>query len=353
MRAARWHARQDVRIDEVAEPSTAAPGEVILAVDLAMICASDLAEWRSGPHVIRDGRPHPITGVTSPVTLGHEFVGRVIATGEGSGLDVGARVCADACVRCHQCFWCLRGEYNICEAGGSVGYHIDGGFAPLVRLPSYLLHAVPESVTDREAAVVEPLAVGLHALRRGRFQAGESVVIVGYGMVGASVAALALALGAGAVIVVEPSPIRAALAGSAGATEVLDPTADDVRRSVRGLTSGRGADVVVECTGNSSVMPQAIDMSRRGGRIVIAGISHDPAQIVGDRLVYFEREVIGALGYRFDHPAIIDLLSSRRLDVAHLFADEIPLTRIVPDGLQRMADDPSVPLRIPVLPGEE
>lgn len=146
----------------------------------------------------------------APVTLGHEFVGRIIDAADDVQLPIGQRVCADACLRCHSCFWCCASTTHV-SSGGSIGYHLDGAFASRVRLPAYTLSSVPDAVGDASAAIVEPLAVGLHALKRARFEAGETVVVIGFGMVGASVAVLARALGAASVVVVEPSAARSVL----------------------------------------------------------------------------------------------------------------------------------------------
>ncbi|GIF25538.1 (R,R)-butanediol dehydrogenase/meso-butanediol dehydrogenase/diacetyl reductase [Actinoplanes tereljensis] len=347
MLAAVWHGAKDVRVEEVAAPGAPRPGEVVVAVDLACICASDLAEYRDGPHVIPVRRPHRLTGRTAPVILGHEFVGRVLEAGD-SGLTAGDRVCGDACLRCGVCFWCRRGEYNICESGGSIGLHTDGAFARYLTVPGYTLHRVPDAVDDRAAAIVEPLAVGLHGLRRGRFEAGETVTVVGFGMVGAAVTLLAAAIGAGRVIVVEAAPDRAEAARQAGATDVLAP-GDTLRGAVRELTEGRGSDLVLDCTGRADVLPVSVELSRRGGRVVVCGLAHEPSAIRADRLVYFEREVIGSLGYRYDHEAVLRLLASGRLDVSRLFAPAIRLEDIVTDGFE--ATNTSK-LRIPVAIGE-
>lgn len=354
MKAARWHGPADVRVEDVPRPGTPGPEDVVVAIDLATICASDLAEYRDGPHVIPVERPHRLTGMTAPITLGHEFVGRVVAIGDAvTRLAVGDRVCGDACIKCGTCFWCERGEYNICEVGASIGLHVDGAFAQLLRVPAYTLHRVPTGVDDRAAVIVEPLAVGFHALRQGRLVVGETVVIVGFGMVGAAAAMIASASGAARVIVVDPAEERAAAARRAGASDVLSP-GPELRGAVRSLTAGRGADVVLDCTGRSSVLASSVELARRGGRIVVCGIAHDPSSLRADRIVYFEREVIGSLGYRNDHEAVLRLLASGRLDVGWLFAPAIALDDIVEQGLDVMRDAPPAQwLRIPVLVGDD
>jgi (R,R)-butanediol dehydrogenase/meso-butanediol dehydrogenase/diacetyl reductase len=328
-----------------------ASDEVVVEVLAATICASDVAEWRDGPHVIPTARPHRLTGQTAPIVLGHEFTGRVVELGDAvSSLQPGTRVCADACIRCGTCYWCRRGEYNICANGGSIGLHLDGAFARFVRVPSYTLNPLPETVSDRDGAVVEPLAVGLHALRRVRMQAGDSVVVVGLGMIGASALLMARALGARQVIVVEPNAVRASLALRLGADVALDPAATDVRRQVLALTGGTGSDVVIDCTGHGPALQTAVELARRGGRIGVCGIPHQPSELRTERLVYFEREVIGCLGYRYDHETVIALIASGKLPLDALFGEAIALEDIVRNGFVRMVEDPDAPLRIPLVP---
>jgi (R,R)-butanediol dehydrogenase/meso-butanediol dehydrogenase/diacetyl reductase len=354
MKAVRWHGREDVRVDEVPEPVVVAGDDVIVEIGATAICASDVAEWRSGPHVIPTRRPHPLTGMKAPITLGHEYVGQVVVTGaDVRGLAVGARVCGDSCIRCHRCYWCLRGEYNICETGGSVGLHQDGSFARFLKVPAYCLQSVPATVDDLSATLVEPFAVGLHALRQTRMQAGDLLLVMGYGMIGAGAALLGKALGA-TVVVAERSAHRSDLAVRSGADHVLDAEVlggdvKDLRNAVRVLSDGRGADVVLECTGRADVLPQAIECARRGGRIGLCGISHEPAGVRTDRLVYFEREIIGCLGYQYNHPAVVNLLASNKLpDLSLLFGKPISLDQVIADGFTPMAYDEDSPLRIPI-----
>jgi (R,R)-butanediol dehydrogenase/meso-butanediol dehydrogenase/diacetyl reductase len=350
MRAAVWHGRQDVRIDDVPSPAITSPGDVLVEVDLATICASDVSEWVSGPHVIPIDRPHPLTGHRGPVILGHEYIGRVIDPGDTT-LRVGDRVCGDACLRCGTCYWCLRGEYNICPLGGSVGYHRDGAFAPRLAVPAYTLYEVPDKVPDASAALVEPLAVGLHALRRTRFEAGDSVVVIGFGMIGAGCAALAMALGARDVFVIERLEFRRRLAVDVGCTAAWDPSDADLRARLRSATDRAGADIVIECTGQPGLLDRAVELARRGGRIGICGLTHEPTPLRSDRLVYFERDLVGTLGYRFDHPTVINLLADQRIDISPLIGAPISLEDLVDRGLGRMVNDPKTPLRIPVTPG--
>lgn len=350
MRAARWHGRRDLRLDDVPEP-TAAPGCVVVEVVAASICGSDLAEYRDGPLVIPVRRPHPLTGRSAPITLGHEWAGTVLAAGPGvEGWSAGDRVCGDACIRCGTCAWCRRGEYNICAVGASVGLHWDGAFAARLAVPAYTLVRLPPDLDFRSGALVEPLAVGLHAVNRGRLQAGDVLAVVGFGMVGAAVALAGRAAGASEVLVVEPRPVRRRLAQQLGA-RVVDADLAAARRELRALTEGAGADVVVDCAGRAEALGGVVDLARRGGRVVLAGIGHGAAPFDPSRVVYFEREVIGSLGYRHDLERVVALIGAGHLDPAPLLGDPIGLSRIVEDGFERSLRDPEAPLRVFVEPG--
>lgn len=349
MKAAVWHAAGDIRVEHVSGPEAPARGNVIVEIMSACICASDVAEYRDGPHVIPVLNPHPLTGRSAPLTLGHEYAGRIVAVGdEVRGLAVGDRVCGDACLRCGRCFWCARGAYNICALGAAVGLHADGAFAEFLEVPAYTLYMVPDSVSYIEAATAEPLAVGLHALRRARHEPGESVAIFGFGMIGAAVAMLARATGAAAIFVVEPSPNRRRLVTEMALGDAFDSTDQSVGRQIRDMTGGIGADVVVDCSGQGEVLDQAISSARRGGRVAIAGIGHGRASVSTDRLVYFEREVIGSLGYTYDHPTVLNLMADGRIDVKPTLGDPIELDRIRKDGFDRLLTDDEAPLRIPI-----
>ncbi|HZU18770.1 MAG TPA: alcohol dehydrogenase catalytic domain-containing protein [Candidatus Dormibacteraeota bacterium] len=351
MRAAVWHGAGDVRVEERPEPSALDPGEVLVEVHLAAICGTDVAEYRDGPHMIPVARPHRLTGRQAPIILGHEYVGRVLAVGEGvDAVHVGDRVCGDSCLRCHRCRWCRRGEYNLCRLGASVGLHADGAFANRLVVPAYVLESVPEAVEDRWAAVTEPLAVGLHAIDQGGLRAGDAVVVMGYGMIGAAAACMARAAGAGQVLVLESLPSRRDLALRMGATEAFDANDERVRREVLRRTGSIGADLVIDCTGSPGAFPLAVELSRRGGTVALCGIAHRPASVDLDRLVYFERRVVGVLGYRFDHQRVLGLMADGRVNPEPLLGEVIDLDRIVPDGFERTLRDPRAPLRVLVAP---
>ncbi len=173
MKALRWHAARDLRLSEL-ERQAPRPGEVELEVAYCGICGSDLHEYQSGPHSIPQAEAHPLSGCRAPLTLGHEFCGVVAALGPGvEGLRIGDRVAVEPEYRCGECRYCREGRYNLCESMGFIGLMGDGGFAERARVPAYMLHRLPDAVGFRQAAVLEPAAVALHALRRSSLAPGQ------------------------------------------------------------------------------------------------------------------------------------------------------------------------------------
>jgi (R,R)-butanediol dehydrogenase/meso-butanediol dehydrogenase/diacetyl reductase len=325
MRALRWHGRLDVRLDEVPEPGEPLAGQALLQVSSCGLCGTDVHEYLDGPHMIRT-TAHPLTRHVPPVTLGHEITGTVLAVGEGSPVPVGTRVAVDPCWRCGSCWWCRRGDYHLCAKGGGVGVASDGGFAPLALVPSYGLVALPDGVNDVAAAMAEPMAVALHAVTRGGVEPGTSVLVLGGGAVGGAIAMVARLAGAATVFVSDPSAARRLHMQQLGVDEVFDPGAQDVRKEVFVRTGRVGPDVVFECTGLPSVMGDAVAAARRGGRIVLTSIARGAAELQSSQLVFYERELVGAIAYKRDVARAIDLMASGRLDPERLVTGRFPLS---------------------------
>lgn len=335
MLALRWHGAGDLRLEELADPERPDPGMAILDVAFCGICGSDLAEYRAGPKMIRTS-PHPLTGRQPPITLGHEFSGRVRAADDADAFPAGLRVTADACWRCGRCEACTTGNYHLCRYGGSIGLHSDGAFATQVVVPQYTLVPVPDTVSDEAAAMTEPLAVGLHALDRGGVRAGDAVLVLGFGPIGAAAALFARALGATPTVVEIDDGRRGAAEAMGIAT--LDG-GDQLPRRVRRATGGGGAHVVVESTGVPAVLAQAVECARRGGRVVAVGLSGRATELDSTRLVLFERSLVGSLGYRHDLPRVVEMVAQGLVDPLPLVAGTVTLER-APEAFASLDDDP-------------
>ena len=183
MLAARWHARRDIRIDEVPEPGTPPPGWVRMKVAACGICGTDLEEYTEGPLMIPVDEPHPLTGGIAPLTLGHESVGVVVEAAADVELEPGTPVAVETNVFCGTCYWCRRREFQLCEKLGSLGLMGDGGLAEQMIAPAYTCFPY-RNVAATTAVLAEPLSVAVRAVRRGGVRVGSSVAIVGAGTVG-------------------------------------------------------------------------------------------------------------------------------------------------------------------------
>jgi L-iditol 2-dehydrogenase len=237
------------------------PEDVVVRVRLAGICGTDI-------HIARDEFPS-----WPPVVLGHEFTGVVERT--GSEIDpalIGARVVAEPHARaCHECFLCRQGHPELCAQKRSPGWGMDGAFAPLVVVPAWLLHAVPDGLPDRAAVLAEPMAVVMTALRRSRLAAGDHVLVIGPGPVGLLAALAARAAGA-ASVTVAGRQLRGRL-DVATRLGFAVTTIDEAGATMRERTGDRGADLVVEATGSAIGVAAAVDAVRRRGRLAAIGLT--------------------------------------------------------------------------------
>lgn len=263
MRVLRLHGPRDLRMHDEPVPQPA-PGEVRLKIASVGICASDL-------HYYRDGRIGS-TVVTEPLVLGHEASGVVDALGEGvTELAIGDRVAIEPTKPCGECEYCRQRRFNVCPNVEFFGTPpIDGCFRDYLCWPAELAIKIPDSMSLDEAAIVEPLAVGIHAVRLADVKPGDTVAVLGAGAIGLSVLQAARIAGAERIIVSEPIAERREAARVLGATDVID-SVEAVTEFAR-LTDGRGADVVIECTGEEEPVRESCRIVRVLGRIVIVGI---------------------------------------------------------------------------------
>lgn len=253
---------------EVAEPGPPGPGEVVVAVELAGICGTDL-------HVLRGD-----FGAAPPGTiLGHEFVGHVVAVGSGvTRLSAGDRVVNSDFTACGNCRWCRRGGHWHCVerrffgTGELFGPAQAGAQAERVLVPNAdttLSLLDPRCPPEAAILLSDNLATAWSAVERARLEPGDVVAVIGGGPLGLLSAHCALAVGAASVVVVEPNPARRSVASSQGAV-VTDP--DNARATVDGLTGGDGADAVIEAVGLIATLDSAVDLVRRGGRVASVGV---------------------------------------------------------------------------------
>lgn len=349
MLAARWHGREDVRLEEISEPSPGR-GEVLVEVGYCGICGTDLHEYHQGPLLI-PRRPHPLTGRLPPVVMGHEFSGTVVARGAGvSAPREGARVTVNPCLSCGQCAQCKEGRAYLCSRLGSIGFAADGAFARRVVCPAANCHLLPDRLPLEGASIAEPLAACIHAWERGRGRAGEAVLIVGAGTVGLLLLQVARGRGAGEVLVVEPLAARRERALALGAAAVFDPARDeDVGRTL--LRERGGVPLAFECVGRPAALETALRGSGRGGRVVVVGLFTEAVPVDFFRLFVHEKTIFASSAYTdAEVGEAVAWLAEGRVAWKPIVSGPIPLVDILPAGFGRLSDAPSSHVKLLVDP---
>ncbi|UTW14302.1 2,3-butanediol dehydrogenase [Marinobacterium rhizophilum] len=351
MKAAVWHGRRDVRLEDVPLPSAPQPGWVQIKVHWCGICGSDLHEYVAGPVFIPVEEAHPLTGLKGQCILGHEFSGEIVALGDGvKGFAAGERVAADACQHCGDCWYCKQGLYNICENLAFTGLMNNGAFAEYVNIPANLLYKLPDGFPTEAGALIEPLAVGMHAVKKAGSLVGQTVVVVGAGTIGLCTIMCAKAAGAACVIAIEMSSARKEKALEVGADVVLDPNACDVVTQVKALTDGLGASVSFECIGHKATAKLALDVIRKAGTTVMVGIFEEPSEFNFLEIVSTEKQVIGSLAYNGEFADVIALINDGRLNVTPLITGRIALANILDRGFEELVNNKDQNVKIIVSP---
>lgn len=353
MKAAVWHGKNDIRVEDVPVPGFPQPGEVKIKVEWCGICGSDLHEYLAGPIFIPTAA-HPLTGHSGKTILGHEFTGTVVEVGAGvTNIKVGDLVAPDACQHCGTCLPCRLGRYNVCEKLAFTGLMADGAFAKYVNVPANICYVLPPGFNAEAGALIEPLATGFKAVRLAGSVLGETAVVFGAGTIGLGTLMCAKAAGAGKVIVVEMSAARKAKAKECGADVILDPKECDVIAEIKKLTGGSGADVSFECIGHKLTAPMAIDAIRNCGRAVIVGIFEEPSSFNFFSLSATDKVVIGTLAYTLDDfKGVSALLASGQLVAEPLITGKIELQDIVKNGFDELVNNKEKHIKIIVRPAE-
>ena len=231
MKAARWHGKQDIRIEELEVPKPAAD-EVLIQVKRCGICGTDLHEYVHGAQTLWVDKPHPLTGHMGPLVMGHEFSGVIAEMGsevDKSRWQEGERVCVMPLLHCGKCKYCRMGLEHMCEQFGAIGLQWPyGGFGEYCTVKEYNLVKIPDNVTYEQGACVEPLSVALYGIRRGNLQIGNQLLITGGGPTASLTLLGAKAAGASFIYMTEIQPGRRQRCEQWGASEVFDPTKVDV-----------------------------------------------------------------------------------------------------------------------------
>ena len=330
MRAVVCHAPEDYRLEEKPTPQ-AGPGEVVIQVDAAGICASDVKCYTGAPMLWGD--EHRVGYCQAPITAGHEFIGTVVALGEGAadryGLALGDRAISEQIVPCWQCRYCRHGQYHLCAVHDIYGFRrrTPGGWADYMKFPTGAInHKVPRELSPEYAALIEPLACSMHAVRRGNIEFGDVVAVAGCGTIGLGIVAYARRKSPAAVVAIDLSDDRLARARKLGATHTLNPRTQNVVEEIRALTDGYGCDVYIEATGAPASVEQGLLACRKAATFVEFSVMREPVTvdwtIIGDTK---ELTIVGGHLGPDCYPSVIQSLADGSVDGRIFITHELPL----------------------------
>jgi len=334
MRAAGFHGREDLRLEDVPEPRVG-PGEVKLRVLYNGICGSDLHEYYDGPITTRD-TPHPLTGVKNPVIMGHELCGEVVEVGEGvTDLSGGDRVAVEPVETCGHCLFCTAGQYNHCGLLAFHGYNRDGGgLAQFTTVRRSMAHKLPRGMSAVQGALIEPMAVAWRTAERCKVQPGQTVVIHGGGPIGIGVYFTLRKRGI-RVLMTDPMPARRAVLTKLGVEVVLDPTARDVVSAIKDLTRGRGAAASVDAAGVPAAFQAALAGTAVDGNVVVVAIHTRPLTIDPMQILMSEARITGVALSCNAFPSVIEQMAAGAYP-SQGWVETIAFGKLISDGFERL-----------------
>ncbi|MBN2239221.1 MAG: 2,3-butanediol dehydrogenase [Dehalococcoidales bacterium] len=328
MKALRWHGRKDLRLEDIPEP-VPGTGEVKIKVSMAGICGTDLKEYSSGPCIIN---PEKV-----PVTVGHEFAGTVVELGDNiKNLKPGDRVAGVGYWVCGECYYCKRHMYNVCSNLEFTGLHKNGCMADYLVSPEYALYKLPDTVSDEAGALVEPIAVSIHAARISKMALGDRTAIVGDGIIGLCTLLAVKAAGASEVHLIAKHKGRGERALSMGVSTVTYMNETDPVEAIKGFTDGLGVDVAFECVGRPETPQLALNLIRNGGTVVIEGVFDQPGQVNFLDIMYNQKNIIGSPIYIDEGATAVSLLADGTIDAGKLITSVVPLEEAVEQGFEQL-----------------
>ncbi|MFG0294434.1 MAG: galactitol-1-phosphate 5-dehydrogenase [Maioricimonas sp. JB045] len=332
-----------LEVTDFAEPDVS-PNDVLVQVRACGICGSDIHGYDGS-----SGRRIP------PLVMGHEAAGVVTAVGENvTGFQPGDHVTFDSTVSCGECFFCRRGDINLCDnrmvLGVSCGeYRRHGAFAEYVSVPQHICYRLPESLPFEHAAMIEAVSVAVHAANRKPVSLGDTAVVVGSGMIGLLVIQAIRLAGCSQVIAVDLYPARLEKAKTLGADVGLKADEVNVPEEVRKLTGGRGADVVLEVVGATPTIQTAIESCRKGGSVTLVGNLAPKVEMPLQSIVTRELSVYGSCASSGEYPACIELLEKGAIQVEPLITAKASLEE-GPEWFARLYDGEAGAMKVIIDP---
>lgn len=329
-----WHGPEQMSVEEMPEP-TAEPGAVVIHTGAAGICGSEV-----------EGYLGQMGNRIPPLVMGHEFAGTVVSTGEGvdEGWE-GSRVTVNPLLSCGECRLCRANLKNLCQNRTMIGIHHPGGFAEYVQVPEPAMHEIPEDLDISAAALAEPLANGVHAVRLGiSHSPAEHAVVIGGGTIGIMVLQSALLSSIPNVSVVELHEGRREQAKKLGAHEVYGP-GEEAEEAIREVTDGLGADLVLDAVGAEGTRRLAVDLVKPGGMVVMVGLHGDETTLGFHDVVRRQITLQGSYAYTpEDFEQALTWISSGEAGIGEL-PPAIPLER-GPDAFARLVEGPQEQIKV-------
>ncbi|WP_116134171.1 2,3-butanediol dehydrogenase [Tropicimonas sp. IMCC34043] len=351
MKALRFHAAKDLRIEDVYAVPVPGPGQVAIRNTFVGICGTDLHEYAYGPIFI-PVEPHPFTGAAGPQVLGHEFGGVVQAVGAGvTHVAPGDRVSVQPLIMPRKGdYFADRGLFHLSPDLALAGLSwLSGGMAEAALLNDYNVVRIPDAMSDEEAALVEPTAVAVYACDRGGVAAGSSVLVAGAGPIGMLTLLTAKAFGATRLFVSDLNDTRLALAQKIlPGVVTLNPTRDDIGARIREATEGNaGCDVTLECVGNEKALQSCLDAVRKQGVIVQVGLHPGLSGLNWFDVTFKDVDIRGSWAYPTHlWPRVIDLIASGAIPASKVVTKKIRLKDAVAEGFDVLLDPAGTHLKI-------
>lgn len=330
MKAGVFYSKNDLRVEEIPKPSPKA-GEVLINVKACGICGTDV-------HIFKGDKgcfPTPAGTV-----LGHEFSGIVEAVGDGvKEIRVGDRVCVDPNKFCGDCYYCKSGIGHFCENMTGIGTGVNGGFAEYCSVPQSQVYKIADSTSYEAAAMTEPTACCVHGIDMCNISCGDTVAIIGGGMIGMIMLQLAKLSGAGKLIMIEPVAEKRTIAEKLGADLCIDPIENEVKKVL--IENGiERISAVIECVGKTSTIEQAIDIAGEKSVVMMFGLTAPDDTISIKPFEIFQKEIV--LKSSFINPytqkRALELIDSGKIDVSSVAYSCEPLEslpKILADGSLR------------------
>ena len=319
MKALLLEEHKKLSITDMPEPEVG-EHDVLVQIKACGICGSDIHGFDGS-----SGRRVP------PLIMGHEAAGVVAQTGNAvTKTKEGDRVTFDSMVSCGQCFFCQRGEMNLCDNRRVLGvscedYRQHGCFAEYAVVPEHIIYRMPDNLAFEHAAMIEPVSVAVHAVKRTPITKGDTAAVIGVGMIGLLVVQALKAAGCDKIIAVDLAEEKLKLAQELGADLSVNPKTTDAVESIQEATDGRGADVTMEVVGATPTVKTAIEGARKGGHVTLVGNLAPEVDFPLQSVVTRELTIYGSCASNGEYPECIDLLARGVIQAEPLISAKAPL----------------------------